>query len=212
MRARPYNRPVPYAAPCPYGLEVPYRRFSSEVREGMTQGIHYLLQLRMKTLLAFALSLTLLSCSDNAADRSADPNSGSVHTGATDTIVSSGEPVRLEGCYRMVSGRDTAEMFLNIIGTAVTGKLVYNYFEKDDNNGSIKGELKADRIVADYIFQSEGGTSTREVAFKLQDTVLLEGYGKVAERNGKAIFLEADKLQFNTANPFVKVDCRPDMR
>ena len=166
----------------------------------------------MKTLLAFALSLTLLSCSDNGADRSADPNSGSVHTGATDTIVSSGEPVRLEGCYRMVSGRDTAEMFLNIIGTAVTGKLVYNYFEKDDNNGSIKGELKADRIVADYIFQSEGGTSTREVAFKLQDTVLLEGYGKVAERDGKAIFLEADKLQFNTAKPFVKVDCRPDMR
>jgi hypothetical protein len=152
----------------------------------------------------------LLSCGDSADKKADSPET--VHGTATDTITSSGEPVVLEGCYQMMVQRDTATMYLNIIGTAVTGKLVYNHFEKDDNTGSLKGELRDDHIYADYIFQSEGGTSTREVVFKIQDTVLLEGRGEVEERSGKMIFLRSDQLQFDPAHPFVKVDCKPEDR
>lgn len=110
----------------------------------------------------------------------------------------------------MVVQRDTATLFLNIIGNAVTGKLVYNHYEKDDNTGSIKGELRDNRIYANYIFQAEGGTSTREVAFQIQDTLLLEAVGEVEERDGKMVFRDSDKLRFDSTHPFRKVDCRPE--
>lgn len=156
------------------------------------------------------LLMALVSCGSGEEERPATGGGSTVHGQANDTIVSSGEPVRLEGCYQMVVQRDTATMYLNIIGNNVTGKLVYNFFEKDDNNGSIKGELRDNHIYADYIFQSEGRTSTREVAFRIQDSLLLEGHGLAGERNGKSIFLNADKLQFDATHSFRKVDCRPD--
>lgn len=156
------------------------------------------------------LLLTLLSCGGGQEAGPATEGGSTVHGQANDTIVSSGEPVRLEGCYQMVVQRDTATMYLNIIGNEVTGQLVYNFFEKDDNNGSLKGELRDNHIYADYIFQSEGRTSTREVAFKIQDTLLLEGRGPAEERDGKSIFLHSAKLQFDATHPFRKVDCRPE--
>lgn len=166
--------------------------------------------LLIKSIFTLLILFALVSCGNSDNTSPATEGGSTVHGQANDTIVSSGEPVRLEGCYQMVVQRDTATMYLNIIGNNVTGKLVYNHFEKDDNTGSLKGELRENRIVADYIFQSEGGTSTREVAFKIQDTLLLEGHGQVEERNGKTIFLQSDKLQFDAAHPFRKVDCRPE--
>ena len=122
------------------------------------------------------LALVLWSCGNGNNSAAHTEGGSTVHGQANDTIVSSGEPVRLEGCYQSVVQRDTATLYLNIIGNEVTGKLVYNHYEKDDNTGSIKGELRDNHIYADYIFQSEGGTSAREVAFKLQDTVLQEDH------------------------------------
>lgn len=165
----------------------------------------------MKIIYVWVATLALFSCADNEEKSTAEENSGTVHAGATDTIVSSGEVVRLEGCYEQVVQRDTATLYLNIIGTEVTGKLVYNRYEKDDNTGSLKGELKEGRIYADYIFQSEGQTSTREVVFQIRDTLLLEGRGEVKERNGKMVFQKPDRLQFDSTRPFVKVDCRHDI-
>lgn len=155
------------------------------------------------------LLLALLSCGDGNEAPPATEGGSTVHGQATDTIVSSGEPVRLEGCYQRIVQRDTATLYLNIIGNEVTGKLVYNHFEKDDNTGSLKGELREGRIHADYLFQSEGGTSTREVAFRIQDTLLLEAQGEVEERDGKMVFRDAEKLQYDATHPFRKVDCRP---
>lgn len=156
------------------------------------------------------LLLALLSCSGGEEAPPATEGGSTVHGQATDTIVSSGEPVRLEGCYQRVVQRDTATLYLNIIGNNVTGKLVYNHYEKDDNTGSIKGELRDNHIYADYLFQAEGGTSTREVAFKIQDTLLLEGVGEVEERNGKMVFRDSGKLRFDSTRPFRKVDCLPE--
>jgi hypothetical protein len=157
-------------------------------------------------------TIALFSCADNDEKSTVDENSGTVHAGATDTIVPSGELVTLEGCYEQVVLRDTAILYLNVIGSEVTGKLVYNRYEKDDNSGSLKGELKGGRIHADYVFQSEGQTSTRAVVFRIQDTLLLEGHGEEEEREGKVVFRKPDRLQYNSTHPFVKVPCRQDLR
>ena len=166
----------------------------------------------MKIIYLGVTTLALLSCADHQERRTADENSGTVHAGATDTIVSSGEVVNLEGCYEQVVLRDTATLYLNVIGKDVTGKLVYNRYEKDDNSGSLKGELKEGRIHADYIFQSEGQTSSRAVVFQIRDTLLLEGLGEVEERGGKVVFRKPDRLQYDSIHPFVKVPCRQDPR
>ena len=166
--------------------------------------------LLIEGIFTLVLLFALLSCGNNESAPSTTEGGSTVHGQATDTIVSSGEPVKLEGCYQQVVQRDTGTLYLNIIGNAVTGKLVYNHFEKDDNTGSLKGELRDGHIHADYIFQSEGGTSTREVVFRIQDTLLLEGHGEVEERDGKMAFKHPNKLQFDAAHAFRKVDCRPE--
>jgi hypothetical protein len=159
---------------------------------------------------ALLLLFAVVSCGSGEEAAPTTEGGSTVHGQATDTIVSSGEPVKLEGCYQRIVQRDTATLFLNIIGNAVTGKLVYNHYQKDDNTGSLKGELRDNHIYADYLFQSEGGTATRAVAFRIQDTLLLEGSGEVEERDGKMSFRNPDQLRFDTTHPFRKVDCRPE--
>jgi hypothetical protein len=89
----------------------------------------------------------------------------------------------------------------------VSGTLRYDWHEKDHNSGTIKGVLRNNSIYADYTFESEGMTSVREVVFKIQDTVLLQGFGALTEENGKIIFQHRDSLQFDTIHPFLKIMC-----
>jgi hypothetical protein len=150
----------------------------------------------------------MYSCSNNkTADTAALPSSQTVHANAADTIVTSSKPVVLAGCYQMVLQKDTATLQLDIKDSTVNGQLNYYFFEKDRNEGQIKGVLRNDIIVADYTFQSEGTTSVREVVFKIKQDTLLQGSGDIIEQNGKVVFKNRDALQFHASNPFVKVGC-----
>jgi len=109
------------------------------------------------------------------------------------------------GCYRMIIKNDTAIMSLNTQGDSVSGSLSYNWYERDDNNGTFQGIIKNDSlIVADYTFQSEGMTSVRQVAFKIKDSMLLQGYGELQERNDTSFFRDVNLVIFDTKNPFRK--------
>lgn len=109
------------------------------------------------------------------------------------------------GCYRMIIKNDTAIISLNTQGDSVSGSLSYNWYERDDNDGTFKGAIKNDSLIlADYTFQSEGVTSVRQVVFKLKDSVLLQGYGELQERNDTAFFRDVNLVIFDTKNPFRK--------
>ena len=109
------------------------------------------------------------------------------------------------GCYRMIIKNDTAVISLNTAGDSVSGSLSYNWFERDDNDGTFKGVIKNDSlVVADYTFQSEGVTSVRQVVFKIKDSVLLQGYGELQERNDTSFFRDVNLVIFDTKNPFRK--------
>lgn len=115
------------------------------------------------------------------------------------------KPADPGGCYRMIIKNDTAIMSLNTQGDSVSGSLSYNWYERDDNNGTFKGIIKNDSlIVADYTFQSEGITSVRQVAFKIRDSVLLQGYCELQERNDTSFFRDVNLVIFDTKNPFRK--------
>lgn len=166
----------------------------------------------MYKLSVLVFMLMLQACSNAGSDadtvqKDTALSSQTIHTNVTDTVVTGAKPMVLSGCYQMILKRDTATLHLTVKDTTVTGDLRYHWYEKDSNTGTLNGVLRNDRILADYTFQSEGVTSVREVVFKIQDSVLLQGFGELTEQKGKVVFQDLNKLQFLTANPFFKIAC-----
>jgi hypothetical protein len=89
----------------------------------------------------------------------------------------------------------------------VNGKLSYNLYGKDKNEGTLIGNMKGDTLIADYTFLSEGISSIREVAFLQKDGTFIEGYGPTTEANGKVSFTDKKTLKFDAKNTLLKVDC-----
>ena len=136
------------------------------------------------------------------------PTKSEAHGSAPKTTgVLAGTPFVLDGCYEMTMKRDTATLSLQVQDTIVSGKLRYNWHERDGNVGTIKGVLRDSLIIADYTFESEGLTSVREVVFKIDNTVLQQAYGDLEDRNGKIVFRNPAQLQYIQEYPFVKVEC-----
>jgi hypothetical protein len=110
-------------------------------------------------------------------------------------------------CYAYTTGKDTVRLTLQTTQPTVTGQLTYRYFEKDRNQGTIRGTMRGDTLLADYTFQSEGQESVRQVAFLRRSAGFVEGYGDVTERAGKTVFAQPRALQFNSNNPLLPVAC-----
>ena len=112
-------------------------------------------------------------------------------------------------CYSASIKKDTILMNLTIKGNEVTkGKLSYQFYEKDKNEGTLVGELKGDTLIADYTFMSEGVSSVRQVAFLKKGNTYVEGYGDVVDDNkGKVTFKDIKQLKFEGKTVLSKVDC-----
>ena len=138
-------------------------------------------------------------------------NSSNNNEGNNDTIKdydtgTSNPAESISSCYENINGKDT--VFLSIFNKSkiITGSLNYNYYEKDKNSGTLRGNMYGDTLLAEYIFKSEGITSIREVAFLKQGDSFIEGYGDVEEQYGKMVFKNKGTLNF-TARPLHEVDC-----
>ena len=115
----------------------------------------------------------------------------------------------LEECYIGLFKNDSISMTLTIKGNIVVdGILSYNLYEKDKNKGTLVGEIKGDTLFADYTFMSEGITSIRQVAFLKKGLNYVEGYGESIEKEGKMVFKNTKKLDFNSSTVLVKQDCQ----
>ncbi len=174
---------------------------------GLQQGPSFFMQKRLFFLLMIAMAACNSNTTNNTTTLQEGATEGSVHAGATDTIVTGAKPFALEGCYEMTMKKDSAFMQLQLQDSIVSGTLNFLFFEKDRNMGTFTGVLRGDRILADYTFQSEGQTSVREIVFKIKDGTLLHGFGELKEEKGKFIFENVDNVQYQTANPFIKIAC-----
>jgi hypothetical protein len=110
-------------------------------------------------------------------------------------------------CYRYAAGGDTVSLQVIRAGDSATGFLAYNFKEKDDNVGTFKGKVVRDLLVADYTFSSEGTRSVRQVAFKWQDSVFVEGTGQSDMRNDTMLFKNIDSLKFGNTIRLRRVEC-----
>ncbi|MCX2583447.1 hypothetical protein [Pedobacter sp. MR22-3] len=139
---------------------------------------------------------TMLACQSNST------KSVSTDIKATHTDTASKQ------CFQYVDKKDTASLSLEINNGKVNGVLSYKLFEKDKNDGTITGIVKGDTIIADYTFQSEGTTSTREVVWLKKNDQLVEGFGEGEESNGKMKFKNLANLRFDQAMVFKPVICK----
>ena len=111
-------------------------------------------------------------------------------------------------CYQGIIKKDTILLSLNLTETAeVSGKLSYKFFEKDKNEGTIRGTIKGDTLMADYTFKSEGVTSIRQVVFLKKGNGYIEGFGPVEEENGNMKFQSIKKIQFDGKIILSKIAC-----
>ncbi|MGN6354327.1 MAG: hypothetical protein ACTHLB_13110 [Parafilimonas sp.] len=157
----------------------------------------------MKYNLLFLL-MTCVACNNDGSET----NNGADTIKDYDTGTSSPAETISE-CYENINGKDT--VFLSIFSQSkvITGSLVYNYYEKDKNSGTIKGNMYGDTLIADYIFSSEGITSTREVAFLKRESAFIEGYGDMREEGGKMVFTNRSSLSFS-GKPLRMVNCKEE--
>lgn len=152
-------------------------------------------------------ALVILSC--NSENRKKITSDSPAKVIAVDTTFTSANPKKSSTCYAYTGKGDTASLKLDIDGDELTGELNYKLFEKDNNKGKIAGELRGDTIVAEYIFDSEGMRSVREVVFvKKDDGKIYEGTGEVIEKNGKMMFKDRSALKFGQGIVFTKIDCK----
>lgn len=111
-------------------------------------------------------------------------------------------------CYVSTANKSIIKLSFNVNShQEVNGKLSYDLYGKDKNEGTLIGNMKGDTLIADYTFISEGVSSVREVAFLQKDGTFIEGYGETAVANDKASFKDKKALKFDAKNTLIKVDC-----
>lgn len=114
----------------------------------------------------------------------------------------------MKQCFQHIAQKDSAFLSLDTKNNQVSGQLSYRLYEKDKNNGTVAGVVKGDTIIADYTFQSEGMTSTRQVVWLKKNGQLLEATGDIEEVNGKMKFKNLSKLSFGKSMIFEETTCK----
>jgi hypothetical protein len=149
----------------------------------------------------FMLALTMLIL--------ASCNVGTKENLTTENLIKANEPLN---CYSYSKDSNNVLMKITIVDNLVSGDLFYQYFQKDKNTGKFKGEMSGDTLFAEYIFESEGTSSVREIAFLKNGNQCNEGFGDVQEKSGKMVFKNRNNLKFDNNMPLTKIDCDLDTK
>ncbi len=145
--------------------------------------------------------ILLLSCNSNTTQ------SGTVQKNTVIKPVTVTEPA---ACYAMITGKDKVLLHITITENKVTGDLIYSFFEKDKNTGTINGEMNGDTLFAGYKFRSEGKESYRQVVFLKNGSEFREGYGNVNITTGQPDFTDKAAIKFEGNVVLKKADCKKD--
>lgn len=110
-------------------------------------------------------------------------------------------------CYMGLIGKDTMLLQVRRFDNVATGELAYLFHEKDRQTGEFDARIMGDTLIGEYIFDSEGTSSSRQIAFLLKGDTAVEGYGEVEEKNGGMVFTDLKKIEFGKGLNLTKVTC-----
>ena len=156
----------------------------------------------MRKIISIAfLTFAMFGCKDNEKKADTKPMT-EVKTEADDIDA----PILEKACYAYIKDGNLARFEVTQIdGSSVKGQLTYAYAEKDKNDGTFEGILTGDTLLGTYTFMSEGVMSVREIAFKVEDNQLLEGYGDMDENGTR--FKDTSTLNYPNTMPLKKGEC-----
>lgn len=157
-------------------------------------------KLVMKLFGTFLLLTGILLTGCNQNQQKASDNDSSI-------VAESSDALSME-CFEAVVGQDSASLRINNLNGKITGLLAFNFLEKDDSNGEIKGEFKGDTLFVDYTFKSEGSISKNPLVFLKKDGKLVQGYGEIQTYLGKTYFKDHALLKFEDGFTFEPIECK----
>ncbi len=115
--------------------------------------------------------------------------------------------VNVRGCYMKLLQRDTMILHLEQNGDDVTGKMIFDNYQKDGSSGTVHGKVKGDVIQLWYNFTSEGMNSVMELFFRKQDKGVVRGIGPVDAKKDTAYFTDHSAIYYPENQTFNKIDC-----
>jgi hypothetical protein len=133
--------------------------------------------------------------------------SSAINKGSSDSLKMITADTISSGCFSQVVQKDTALLQVENNKGNITGALTYNYFQKDRNDGTLKGDQTGEIINGWYLFKSEGIMSVRQVSWKINGNELWPAIGEVVEKNDTTLFKEPEKLRYDSTHPFRKIPC-----
>lgn len=158
--------------------------------------------MKQLSLVLFVATIITASC-NNEPKKSTEVTT----TADTSTPVENKIMIPSSTCYSSTNGKDTFKLKVEVFPNVVTGKLSYQFYEKDSNKGEFDGQLHGDTLLADYKFMSEGKLSVRQVIFLIKDNVATEGYGNMEAKEGKMVFKNVKDVTFGKGLTLNKVEC-----
>lgn len=111
-------------------------------------------------------------------------------------------------CYLGVSGKDSVTMSFNNENGKVTGVLAFDFFEKDDSRGEIRGAFSGDTLFVDYVFKAEGTVSKNPLVFLKSGDNLQQGSGDIETYVGKTYFTDHSAIKFDEGFLLQPKDCK----
>ncbi len=149
----------------------------------------------------FLAVILCAACNSNEGDQKQTGN-------GTDKRAKAPEPVASVNCYSGVSNRDTVLLNVTTIDKAVSGNLVYDFFEKDKSTGTFTGEMHGDTLLAEYVFSAEGVSSARQVVFLKRGNEYVEGYAEMKQEDNRLTFKDINTVDFSRGIVLKQVTCR----
>lgn len=155
----------------------------------------------------FVLLITIIfSCNNDIQTyEKSDVNKTSDAEKATSSNADQKPVADISGCYMKLLGRDTAIIMIVQKGLQLTGKMLYDNFEKDGSRGTVKGKEDGDILKLWYNFHSEGMHSVMEVYFKKDNGRLLRGVGSMDVKTDTTYFTSG--VNYSDKEAFNKIDC-----
>ena len=146
----------------------------------------------------------IISC--NNMDEKTSATTDSIQT-TGDATINTTAKVNLTGCWLRVIQKDSLSASLVQQGNFVTGKLVFDNFEKDGSSGTVSGRIENNIARLVYRFQSEGMNSISEVYFKITENGLIHGIGEVAVKGDSAYYADPARISFPANETLQKISC-----
>jgi len=160
----------------------------------------------MKYAFIFLVTTAVLACNDS---NRVTETTGSNNTSTSPKTTTPSDDKKQEddgaGCYMKVTGRDTAIVILEQKGNELSGKMLYDNFEKDGSRGTVKGKEEGGILKLFYDFNSEGMRSVMEVYFKKVPGGLLRGIGNMDVKGDTTYFTSG--INYSDKDAFSKIDC-----